>query len=290
MSEAETRAAAEPPRPPWFQFKLGTLILVFVVLASSLAVFGAWGILMFGLAVWSAVHLHNWPSSRSSAPSSFAALCIVALIASGISHELTEITRHSRCRYNVEQIAHALQQYRNANGRFPPAYIADKSGKPVHSWRVLLLPYLDYGNSFNIYSLAEPWNGPNNSRVCTSRPIGYVCSSDRQNFLKPTSETNYVAVVGKSGAWSGDKARTLNDLGDKAANTIMVIETVNSGIAWSEPKDLSLDELAEKNGESGLTPSSSHGPKSNFFVTYEEANGVYAAMADGSVRYLTTHA
>ena len=36
-----------PPPSPLFQFSLRTLLLLFVVLGSSMAVFGAWGIVVF---------------------------------------------------------------------------------------------------------------------------------------------------------------------------------------------------------------------------------------------------
>ena len=45
---SELQPTTPPPRPP-FQFTLRTLLLLFVVLGSSLAVFGAWGIVVFGL-------------------------------------------------------------------------------------------------------------------------------------------------------------------------------------------------------------------------------------------------
>ena len=55
MSEPEPQPAAPPPSPP-FQFSLRTLLLLFVVLGSSLAVFGAWGIVVFGLVVGLAIY------------------------------------------------------------------------------------------------------------------------------------------------------------------------------------------------------------------------------------------
>jgi len=36
----------------------------------------------------------------------------------------------------------ALFNYHDDYGSYPPAYIADESGRPMHSWRVLILPYL----------------------------------------------------------------------------------------------------------------------------------------------------
>ena len=50
---------AESPEPPRFQYTLRTLLLLFVVLGSSMAVFGAWGIVVFVVVVGLAVYLHH---------------------------------------------------------------------------------------------------------------------------------------------------------------------------------------------------------------------------------------
>jgi hypothetical protein len=47
------------------------------------------------------------------------------------------------CINNLKQIGLAMHNYHDAHGCFPPAYIPDENGKPMHSWRVLLLPYLE---------------------------------------------------------------------------------------------------------------------------------------------------
>ena len=64
----------------------------------------------------------------------------------------------------------------------------------------------------------------------------------------------------------------------------MLIEVANSGIAWTEPKDFSVDTLAATGTKSvPLSLCSNHGRRVDFFVTYEGgACGV--AMADGRVR------
>jgi hypothetical protein len=51
MSAPEPRPASPEPKRPGFPYSLTTLLLLFVVLGSSLAVFGAWGIVVFALTV-----------------------------------------------------------------------------------------------------------------------------------------------------------------------------------------------------------------------------------------------
>src|SRR5271163_108233 len=52
-----------------------------------------------------------------------------------------EAARASQC-FCIKQIAVALHNYHDTYGSFPPAYVADETGKPMHSWRVLILPFL----------------------------------------------------------------------------------------------------------------------------------------------------
>jgi hypothetical protein len=285
MSEAEaTITPLPPPERPRFQFTLRTLLLVIVVLASSLAVFGAWGIVMFGLSA--ALAFDQYRSQRPSftVAASFGLLGFIAFFAWAFSvlSNVKEVARCAGCSNKMQQIAHALKQYEQANGAYPPAYIADTSGKPIHSWRMLVSPCLGYDGALKNYDLAEPWNGPKNS-ILTSAPLtGFACTSERSS---PTL-TNYVAVVGKNAAWLGDKPRKLADFGSKAADTILVIEVVNSDIKWAEPRDLSLDNLTAKGATLAPQLGSNHGPKSDFFSVNDGANGAYAIMADGSIRYL----
>ena len=144
MTTPEPQPAA-PPTPP-FQFSLRTLLLLFVVLGSSLGVFGAWGIVVFGLVVGLA-DLRS--SSRILAVADVScfgrAVPDVSYWAAAARCPKLSASQLAvlQCTNNLKQIAAALQAYHQANGCFPPAYIADKSGKPMHSWRVLILPYLD---------------------------------------------------------------------------------------------------------------------------------------------------
>ena len=67
----------------------------------------------------------------------------------------------------------------------------------------------------------------------------------------------------------------------------MLVEVANSGIAWTEPRDLSLDTLGAAGAKSPpLVVSSNHGRREEFFFIYDRGSGVNVAMADGSVRYL----
>ena len=93
----------------------------------------------------------------------------------------------------MKRIGLALQGYHDAFGRFPPAAIVDKQGKPMLSWRVAILPYLGAAERYSRFRLDEPWDSPHNLALVTDRPDVYACSSEPD--LKP-GMTGYQVVVG----------------------------------------------------------------------------------------------
>ena len=117
-----------------------------------------------------------------------------------------EAARESLCDVQMNQLLLALQSYENANGHLPPAYVVGPDGKPWHSWRVLILPYLGYEEVYKRYRFDEPWDGPNNRRLADQILFEqyFQCPSGRD--LGKTQHTNYVVVVGAGTAFPGEAA------------------------------------------------------------------------------------
>src|SRR5262245_32674018 len=185
--------------------------------------------------------------------------------------------RRASCANNLRNIALALWQYHDIHGTFPPAYIADEDGRPMHSWRVLLLPYLDQRSVYRQYRFDEPWDGPNNSALAfaVGRLRCYECPSSNCN-----GESNYVAIVGSQTIWPGSKTTKMVDIKDGAANTIILVETHNSGIHWMEPRDLDIADIAR-----GINPPLGMG------ISSGHVHGVAnVAFADGMVKAIDNKA
>lgn len=149
-----------------------------------------------------------------------------------------EAGRHSSCQGHCCQIALALHHYHDAYGSFPPAYVADANGKPMHSWRVLLLPYIEESALYQRYNFNEPWNGPNNRLLAAEMPRTYGCPS--AGGLLGGDETNYVVVVGPGTVWPGATSVSLSQITDGTDDTLLFVEVAGSGISWLEPRDLEL--------------------------------------------------
>jgi hypothetical protein len=171
----------------------------------------------------------------------------------------------------------ALHLYHDVYKSFPPAFVADESGRPMHSWRVLLLPYLDQQPLYDRYRFDEPWDGPNNSRLHPEVVETYRCPGTATEPARTDeSDTSYVVVVGPRTAFPGDKCVALSDITDEKGNTILVVEVQNSGIHWMEPRDLHVTQMAPQvNPRRGQGISSKHLP------------GPQVLTADGAVRILS---
>jgi hypothetical protein len=162
-----------------------------------------------------------------------------------------ERARCATCCHQLRMIGLYLRNYHDLNGTFPPAYLCDKAGKPINSWRAEVVPYFwynfrpgrdDYAGGRG-YNYTEPWNGPKNAklRLDKHRCEEFQCPSASN---QEPAITNYVAVVGPNTMWLGCKpAKPAADGSDN--DKILVIEIVNSDILWMEPRDLTLEQALD---------------------------------------------
>jgi hypothetical protein len=146
------------------------------------------------------------------------------------------------CSSTLRQIGTALQSYHDVYRAFPPAYITDKDGRPLYSWRVLLLPFINQEYLYNKLHLDEPWDSPYNKPILDSyKPYNDFVCIDLPN--KNELNTSYVMIVGPDTISDGPHSKNLHDIADGAWNTIFAVEIANSGIHWAEPRDLKADEI-----------------------------------------------
>ena len=97
----------------------------------------------------------------------------------------------SQCKNNLKQIGLALHNYLDAYSVLPPAYTVDDAGRPLHSWRTLLLPYIDQQTLYNTIDLSKPWDDPVNATACKTSVPAYRCPSADI----PADHTTYLAIV-----------------------------------------------------------------------------------------------
>ncbi len=169
------------------------------------------------------------------------------------------------CKNSMKQIGLALLNYQIVHDCFPPAYLPDEDGRPMHSWRVLLLPFIDEQTRYDQYRFGERWDSPHNLSLSEPTPRVYQCWADPP----VDGSTSYVMVVGPNAFSTGPEGRHVAEFTDGLPSTLAVVEMVDSGIHWMEPRDWDPAGAAR--------PASAH-------------PGVFNALfADGAVRSLDEH-
>ena len=174
---------------------------------------------------------------------------------------------------NLKQIGIAMHIYAQVYGTFPPAYTTNREGRPLHSWRVLLLPYLEQKDLYDRLKLDEPWDSPYNRSVLQDDEAvrSYHCPSAES----PKHETSYVMIVGPNTVSDGPHSVQFENITDGVSNTIMIVEVKDSHIHWAEPRDLAMEDMSfQINDPNGKGIGSHHPGKVN------------VAFADGLARFL----
>jgi hypothetical protein len=268
------------------QFRLRTLMLLFVILWSALAACGAEGIIAaFAIVVLAAciyaldeVTLKEWLVVHAIL------LVLIGLLLPAFkkSHDSPE----GRCRFQLRQLAQALLAYHDQYGSLPPACVLDQTGKPMHSWRVQMLPFLEQRDMYEAYDFSQPWNSATNAAVsgvvrCLACPSDPSC--DRPNASDDF--TTYFAVVGPQTAWRRSSPVRLSALPDRGRHMILLVESADRTVNWKEPKDLSYEEASTGiNRQRKPCISSTHVEGGDYF--HYSQRGAYAAFADGRVHFL----
>ena len=194
--------------------------------------------------------------------------CLIALLLPAVQ-QAREAARRAQCKNNLKQIALAMHNYHDSYGTFPPAVTYSADGKPMHSWRVLLLPFLDEVALHAQYNMNEPWNSPANSQLLSRMPKVYACPSSPPEL----GVTHYAVPVGPRTMFPPERGVAAREITDGTSATLMVIETFGTSLNWMAPVDMTVS--AGVPGAQPVAFSSLH------------TGGFHVSLADGSVRYLS---
>lgn len=188
----------------------------------------------------------------------------------------------SQCVNNLKQIALALHNYESSYGAFPPVYTTDAQGRPLVSWRVLIMPFMEQWPTIEEPGqpppppppwshMDEPWDSPNNLKLGAFMPMCYACPNhpDRLN----NKLTSYVLLTGRGTGFVGARSPSLSQLAGRTSDVVLVVEVANVDIPWMAPRDLDIDQLRAARNDPSQPRISSMDP-----------SGPHVAMADGSVK------
>lgn len=146
---------------------------------------------------------------------------------------------------NLDRIGYAIYKHLDAHLAYPGSAICDAAGKPLLSWRVAILPYLDEKALYDEFKLDEPWDGPHNRKLLDRMPKVYAVPGDPS---AARHETCFRALTGEKAAFppprpqSGpvSKGRKLFDIVDGTMHTLGVVEATES-VPWTKPEELACD-------------------------------------------------
>jgi type II secretory pathway pseudopilin PulG len=160
-------------------------------------------------------------------------LVLIALCLPGASRTSRGAARRVQCMNNLKQIALALRNYEDIYKALPPAHTVDANGRPLHSWRTLILPYLEQESLYKTIDLSKPWNDPANAKALETKLPVFYCP-----VIEPRNTTTYLGIVGPNSCFLPTKSRSLAEITDRHDSTLMVIEAgEENAIPWMAPVD-----------------------------------------------------
>jgi type II secretory pathway pseudopilin PulG len=179
-----------------------------------------------------------------------------------------EAARRSQSMNNLKQLMLALHNNHDVRKRFPAHASYDAEGKPLLSWRVYILPFLEAGELYKQFHLDEPWDSPHNKQLIDFMPDVFA----NPNLVGEAGKTNYLAVVGSECVFNGTAmGMSFRSITDGTSKTILLVEAdADRAVTWTKPDDWQYDANNPAAGLGGLRP-----------------GGWLAAFADGSVQFIS---
>ena len=153
-----------------------------------------------------------------------------------------QAAKRMRCTDHIRQIVIAFHSYHDTHNAFPPLYIVDANGKPLHSWRVLILPYIEQTALYEAIRKDEPWDSEHNKQFHDKMPSCYQCPDN------PGKGCCYAVIAGEAfvpAKAEENTGRSFAAIADGLSNTLAIVE-VKQPFCWMDPAaDVSLDELVK---------------------------------------------
>ena len=150
--------------------------------------------------------------------------------------KVREAAARAQGQNNLKQVGLAMHNYESAYGHLPTAAICDKAGKPLLSWRVAVLPFIEQENLYRQFKLDEPWDSETNKKLIPLMPKVYATP----RFDAGEGKTVYKVFVGKGALFETNKKVNFVAITDGMSNTIMAVEG-GEAVTWTKPDDIAFD-------------------------------------------------
>ena len=138
---------------------------------------------------------------------------------------------------NLKQIGMAIQYYGSAHEDEVPGNIVSKDGKPLLSWRVRILPFLNEKPLYGQFKLDEPWDSEANKSLIDKMPKVYA----PDGLQAKIGETFYQTFTGPKTLFNPMPRYKFGTFPDGMSSTAMIVEA-SAPVVWTQPADLLVDE------------------------------------------------
>jgi len=136
-----------------------------------------------------------------------------------------------------------MHAHQDVHGRLPAAVVYGADGRPLLSWRVTLLPFIEQRELYEQFRLDEPWDSPHNIKLLSRMPAAYEPPPSMARRM-PAYHTIIHVFVGKGTAFEGpDGLNMKKDFPDDYSSTILLIEA-GKPVPWTKPEELAYDAQA----------------------------------------------
>lgn len=177
--------------------------------------------------------------------------------------------RNTMSKGNLRSIGIAIYNYQEIYGSFPPGYTVDDQGNRLHSWRTLLLPFLEEQELYDSIDLTKPWNDPANAKAMKVLPDVYRCPAVDLSG----SKTNYLGIAIEGGVFSSAVGIKETEITDIASDTILALEVpYEYTVHWMAPTD------------AGHSVLEAYTPDANVPHVYSYPHSFNLLMGDASVK------
>jgi hypothetical protein len=166
----------------------------------------------------------------------------VALLLPAVQAARTAATQ-SQSSNNLKHQMIALHNFHDTFTRFPAAYSVDDEGKPLLSWRVHILPYIEQKPLYDEFHLDEPWDSEHNKKLIAKMPKTYQMPGSKVG----PGMTTYLGVGGTRGVLIKPTGRGMSSFTDGTgmaaildgtSNTVAIVEGADeAAVIWTKPEE-----------------------------------------------------
>lgn len=161
-------------------------------------------------------------------------------LAGMLTAAIRENARKMQVSNDLKQLILAFHNFQQKYGGFVPRMTVSQDGKPLLSWRVHLLPFIERNDLYQRFHLDEPWDSPHNAALIPEIPQVYVTAGGDS---VERGRTCVQAPMMRDSYWSGNSKewQTFLQLSDSTETICFVVAPPSRSVIWTKPDDLLVD-------------------------------------------------